>query len=111
MVADGSQPEFASSVLGQYRQGSTDMIDRLGRALSAGDAELALRSMHSLKSASAQVGAEAVAEYAGALEQQMRAGAAPTEGEIRHLQFEHQRALEAIAVHAARGGFTQRSSA
>ena len=105
MVADGSQPEFASSVLDQYREGSTSLIDRLGEALTAADAWVALRSMHSLKSASAQVGAEAVAHYAGALEQQMRAGAALTAGDMRHLHAEHQRALDAIAVHAARGGF------
>ena len=111
MVADGSQPEFASSVLEQYRLGSTDLIDRLGRALTAGDAQVVLRSMHSLKSASAQVGAEAAAQRAGALEQQMRAGTTPTEGDMRQLRFEHQRALEAIAAHAARGGFKAGNSA
>jgi HPt (histidine-containing phosphotransfer) domain-containing protein len=65
-----------------------------------------LRNMHSLKSASAQVGVLAVAHCAGALEQQIRAGAAPTKSDIRHLHVEQQRALEAIAEHAARGGFT-----
>jgi signal transduction histidine kinase/CheY-like chemotaxis protein/HPt (histidine-containing phosphotransfer) domain-containing protein len=111
MVADGSQPEFAASVLGQYRQGSRDLIDRLGVALAAGDAQVVLRSMHSLKSASAQVGAQAVAQCAGALELRIRAGTPPTEGDIQLLHFEHRRALEAIAVHVARGGFTPGSSA
>ncbi len=111
MVADGSQPEFASSVLAQYRLGSTDLIDCLTLALTNGDAEVVLRSLHSLKSASAQVGAEAVAQCAGTLEQQMRAGTAPTADDMRHLQFEHQRALEAIALHAARGGFTPGNNA
>jgi signal transduction histidine kinase/CheY-like chemotaxis protein/HPt (histidine-containing phosphotransfer) domain-containing protein len=111
MVADGSQPEFASNVLEQFREGSMDLIDRLRVAVSAGDAEVVLRSMHSLKSASAQVGAHAVAECAGALEQQIRAGTAPTEHDMRQLHFEHQRALEAIALHAARGGYGPGSSA
>jgi CheY-like chemotaxis protein len=109
MVADGSQPEFAAHVLGQYRDGSTDLIERLGRALTAGDAQVLLRSLHSLRSASAQVGAQAVARCAGALEQQLRAGTAPSLGEVRQLHAEHQRALEAIAAHAARGGFTSGS--
>jgi HPt (histidine-containing phosphotransfer) domain-containing protein len=111
MVADGSQTEFASHVLEQYRDGSTNLIERVGRALIDGDAQAALRSMHSLKSASAQVGAEVVAQRAGALEQQMRAGAAPTDGDIRQLVADHRKALEAIAAHAARGGFAPGSSA
>jgi signal transduction histidine kinase/CheY-like chemotaxis protein/HPt (histidine-containing phosphotransfer) domain-containing protein len=111
MVADGSQPEFAAHVLEQYRVGSTEMIDRLAHALSAGDAPVAVRSMHSLKSASAQVGAQVVAQRAGTLEQQMRAGTAPTEGDLRQLVSEHRAALAEIALHAARGGFTPRSRA
>ena len=101
MVADGSQPEFAFHVLGQYTRGSSDLIDGLRAALTAGDAQAMLRGIHSLKSASAQVGAEAVAQCAAALEQQMRMGTALSEGDLRHLHSEHRQALEAIAVHCA----------
>jgi len=110
MVADGSQPEFACQVLAQYAQGSADLLDRLRLALASGEAQLALRSMHSLKSASAQVGARALAECAAVLELQMRAGSEPSADDMRHLRCEHQRALGAVRVHAARGGFTAGSS-
>jgi CheY-like chemotaxis protein/HPt (histidine-containing phosphotransfer) domain-containing protein len=111
MVADGSDPDFASQVLGQYRQGSRDAIDGLGRAVAEGDGASALRCVHTLKSASAQVGAEALAQAAEALESQLRAAAMPTADAMARLLAEHGRALEAIAVHTSRSARAMGSGA
>ena len=109
MVADGSQPEFAAYVLEQYAQGSIEMIERLQAAVTADEAQVALRCVHTLKSSSAQVGAAALARRAEELEHRLRAGGSLTGEEFASLHAEHQRALAAIAVHVARDPATPTS--
>jgi signal transduction histidine kinase/DNA-binding response OmpR family regulator len=99
MVADGSQPEFAAFVLEQYRLGSTETIARLEHALTVGDAKAALICVHTLKSASAQVGAAAVADHAEQMETSMRAGHTPSAAGLALLRTAHREALLAIADH------------
>ena len=99
MVADGSEPEFASSVLVQYLQASTDAIDACKHAAASGDSKAALRWMHTLKSSSAQVGALALAALAADLEDRMRGGAALDAAATGHLDNEHRRALQTISAH------------
>jgi signal transduction histidine kinase/DNA-binding response OmpR family regulator len=99
MVADGSQPEFVAHVLEQYRVGSTETLDLVERALAAGDAKAALIGVHSLKSASAQVGAATVADRAQELETLMRAGLTPPAAGFALLRTAHAQALLAIAQH------------
>ena len=111
MVADGSEPEFALQVLGQYLQGSAEAIDHCERAQASGDERAALRCVHTLKSSSAQIGALALAEFAGDLEGRMRAGQ-PLDGSgIARLRDEHRQALDAIRAHLDRNAATARAAA
>jgi signal transduction histidine kinase/CheY-like chemotaxis protein/HPt (histidine-containing phosphotransfer) domain-containing protein len=102
MVADGSQPEFAEYVLEQYRQSSTEVFDRLEAAVAAADAPVATRCVHTLKSASAQVGVAALAHRAEELERHLRAGGSLTDVDLARLRADHQLALAAIARHVGR---------
>jgi signal transduction histidine kinase/DNA-binding response OmpR family regulator/HPt (histidine-containing phosphotransfer) domain-containing protein len=103
MVADGSQPEFAAHVLGQFRQSSGDTLDELDRAFCAADATTVLRCVHTLKSSSAQVGAAALATSAEILEMRMRAGGTLNAAGITHLRSQLRLALLGIASHLEGG--------
>jgi HPt (histidine-containing phosphotransfer) domain-containing protein len=61
-----------------------------------------LRDVHTLKSSSAQVGAQALAACAAELEEQLRAGTLPTAADWSLLEDEHQRAVETIQAHLDR---------
>jgi signal transduction histidine kinase/DNA-binding response OmpR family regulator/HPt (histidine-containing phosphotransfer) domain-containing protein len=102
MVADGSEPEFALQVLEQFVQGSAETVELCRRAVAGDDAAIALRAVHTLKSTSAQVGALALAAWAGDLEQRLRSGGRCDDDTVARLQAEHQRALQAIDGHLAR---------
>jgi len=99
MVADGSEPEFASYVLEQYLQGGADAIDGCMCAVTSGDAKTALRWVHTLKSSSAQIGAQALAEFAGALEGRMRSGQPLAVDSVVRLRSEYRQAQQAITTH------------
>jgi two-component system, sensor histidine kinase and response regulator len=101
MVADGSEPEFAVSVLEQFVQVSAETIELCRRAATAGDDETALRGVHTLKSSSAQVGALALAACAGELEGRLRGGQRLGDNDLGRLLAEHRDALRAIAEHLA----------
>jgi two-component system, sensor histidine kinase len=103
MVLDGSDPGFASQMLGLFRHGSTDSLDQYAKAVvapaSAATTKTALRSMHTLKSMAAQVGAVAVAALAGEFEDRLRAGNRLTEGDLARLHQAHAKTLSAIETH------------
>jgi signal transduction histidine kinase/DNA-binding response OmpR family regulator len=99
MVADGSEPEYAWSVLEQFAQGSTESIDLCRQAASARDDAGMLRVVHTLKSTSAQVGAMALAASAADLESVLRAGGRPDGEDWTRLHEAHRQALGAIAAH------------
>jgi signal transduction histidine kinase/CheY-like chemotaxis protein/HPt (histidine-containing phosphotransfer) domain-containing protein len=99
MVADGSEPEFATSVLHDYLQAGSDAIAAFKHAARSGDAKTAQRWVHTLKSSSAQVGALALAALAGELEARMRGGATLDAGAVLQLDNEHRRTQEAITAH------------
>ncbi len=102
MVADGTEPEFATYVLDQYLPGSAETIVLCKRAAASGDEKTALRCVHTLKSSAAQVGALALAAFAGDLEGRMRAGQPLDSDAIARLHAEHRQALAAIAAHLGR---------
>ena len=102
MVADGSEPEFALEVLKQFVQGSAETIKQCRQAVACDDEAGALRAVHTLKSTSAQVGAAALAAWAGDLELRLRSGERCDDETVTRLHAEHQRALQAIAGHLAR---------
>jgi HPt (histidine-containing phosphotransfer) domain-containing protein len=99
MVADGSEPEYAWSVLEQFAQDSAATIDLCFRATAAADAAGLLRAVHTLKSSSAQVGALALSACAAELEHDLRAGRRLDDAGWSRLQLEHRQALRAIAAH------------
>ncbi|MET0209868.1 MAG: response regulator, partial [Burkholderiaceae bacterium] len=99
MVADGSEPEFASELLLQYMQGSTELLDDCARAVNGDDQKTALRGVHTLKSSSAQVGALALAALAGATETAMRGGRRLDAEGFAALLTEYRLAQAAIDAH------------
>jgi signal transduction histidine kinase/CheY-like chemotaxis protein/HPt (histidine-containing phosphotransfer) domain-containing protein len=111
MVADGSEPGFAADVLAQYLEASADTIGQCERAVAGADARSALRAVHSLKSASAQVGALAMAACASEEEARLRTGLTLDEPRIALLKATQRRAAEAIAAHLARMRSDARSAA
>jgi len=102
MVADGSDPDFAIDVLRDYLQTSSDIVEQCRRAFDGADAKTALRSVHTLKSMSAQVGALALAATAAALEARLRAGEAFDGSALNVLARTHAAALAAIRGHLDR---------
>jgi CheY-like chemotaxis protein/HPt (histidine-containing phosphotransfer) domain-containing protein len=99
MVADGSEPEFATQVLAQYLRGSAEIIERCDCALTSSDLNGVKRWVHTLKSTSAQVGATALAALAADIEERLRGGAELSRNDLERLVREQQRAAAAIAGH------------
>ncbi len=103
MVLDGSDPGFAAQMLALFRQGSADSLAQFAQLAHAekspAAAKTALRTMHTLKSMSAQVGAVAVAAVAGEFEERLRAGGTLNAGDRARLQHAHALTLIAIEVH------------
>jgi PAS domain S-box-containing protein len=103
MVLDGSDPGFSVQMLALFRQGSLDSLAQYAQALtelpSAATAKTALRSMHTLKSMAAQVGALAVAALAGEIEDCLRVGSSVNEADLVRLRQAHALTLSAIEKH------------
>jgi PAS domain S-box-containing protein len=103
MVLDGSDPDFAAQMLVLFRQGSADSLAQFAQLAHAENspaaAKTALRSVHTLKSMSAQVGAVAVAAVAGEFEERLRAGGTLSAGDFARLQQAHALTLIAIEAH------------
>jgi signal transduction histidine kinase/DNA-binding response OmpR family regulator len=99
MVADDSDPGFATEVLHDYLETSGSTMDQCRRALDGGDAQTVLRSVHTLKSMSGQIGALSLAALAADLEARLRAGATLDAPGFAVIQAAHQKALAAIREH------------
>jgi HPt (histidine-containing phosphotransfer) domain-containing protein len=101
MVADGTDPEFAWSVLEQFVQGSRKTVELSRHADERADYDGALHGVHTLKSISAQIGALSLAACAGELEDRLRAGHRLEADSWSRLVTEHRRALGAITTYLA----------
>ena len=77
MVADGSNPAFADRILDMFTSNATQILEAIEAASASGDATTLQRSVHTLKSSSATVGALALSEQARQLEMLLRAGSSP----------------------------------
>ena len=99
MVADGSQPEMALEVLDMFMAGTTKALSAIEKAVGAGDAKTLLRTLHTLKSSSAQVGALAMAEEARRQETALRSGMPQQADWSALLRAEYARFEEALARH------------
>jgi HPt (histidine-containing phosphotransfer) domain-containing protein len=102
MVADGTEPDFALSVLEQFVQDSVQMVENCRLAAAVDDNDGALREVHTLKSTSAQIGALALAAWAGEMEEHLRAGHRLDGDSCSRLLNEHRQALLAITSYLAR---------
>lgn len=71
----GGDPEFLAELIDTFLEDGAAQLEALRAAVTAGDAEAALRPAHSLKSNSASMGAERLADLSRALEADARAGA------------------------------------
>lgn len=107
MVADGSDPGFALSVLEQFMELSSETMAACMRAAATQDAAALLRGVHTLKSTSAQIGALALSASAEALEDLLRSETSPSQAlakltdnnQLTQLQTDHTQALQAIRLH------------
>lgn len=86
-----------------FSRRTPERLDAARAALAAGDLEAAARALHSLRSAAGTVGATRLADLAGELERDARAGGAALAAGLERLEL---RAGEALAA-AARYGATK----
>ena len=91
MVADGSQPDYADEVLDLYMNSLPGTLVAVRQAIARDDRRTLQRNAHTLKSASASVGALAVAAAAARIEQALRGGVAPAADMAEQLQHEIER--------------------
>ena len=95
MLADGTQPEFADRILAIFKADAANSLREMTVAAKNGDLDALKRKVHSLKSASAQIGALAFAAEARRLETGFRAGALPAADGLERLAAEYQAFLTA----------------
>jgi HPt (histidine-containing phosphotransfer) domain-containing protein len=86
MVADGSQPDFAVQVLRQFVDSLPRYLSTIADALDHGDRPALQRSLHTLKSSAAAVGAMALSRMAERAEASLRAGNPPAMDQARQMQ-------------------------
>ncbi|MBP6850598.1 MAG: response regulator [Rhodoferax sp.] len=77
MVADGTHPHFVRDMQRLFAESNTRTLAEIDAAMAKADAQLLLRLLHSMKSASAQVGAMEVSALARDYEHALRAGRPP----------------------------------
>jgi histidine phosphotransfer protein HptB len=70
----GGDPEFLGELIDTFLEDGAVQLEALRLAVGAGDAAAAVRPAHSLKSNSASMGAERLADLARALEADARSG-------------------------------------
>jgi HPt (histidine-containing phosphotransfer) domain-containing protein len=96
--------DFVQSVLGQFRDASTDQVERLAASVGAKDADEAARLAHALKGTAANLSATRVRSIAARLEELGKAGELSDAGQlVNDLRTEVRRCLAYIpqAVEAA----------
>ena len=105
MVADGSQPNFVDQMLALFEQGSAQTLAQLALARANRDPAALTRHLHTLKSASAQVGGLAMAELLGRYEHTLRTGGELPADALPQIEAAH------AALRQAIGGAPQRTDA
>lgn len=95
--------ELLREMMALFTERTPERLRAAARAQASGDLEGAARALHSLRSAAGTVGATRLAELAGELERDARAGGATLAAGLERLEL---RAGEALAA-AARYGATK----
>jgi two-component system, sensor histidine kinase and response regulator len=101
MVADGTDPAFATRVLQMYLDGSRESVAELDAAFTRGDSATAQRCLHTLHSTSAQVGAVWVARQAKTAETALRQGKPAPADVAERLRRGLAEFTRAVAAHRA----------
>lgn len=92
------QPDLLTRIIDTYSRNAESLVNGLHRALQDGDLELVRRNAHTLKSASANLGAKDLSELCRQLEESARSGDMDQGLELfEHLHDEHERSLAALA--------------
>jgi len=99
MVMDGSDLSYADQLLQMFIDGNRQAFVTIDASLAGGDRAVLLRTVHTLKSSAAQVGAMALSAEAARQETALRQGHTPGPGDAGRLR-EAQAAFEhAVARH------------
>jgi HPt (histidine-containing phosphotransfer) domain-containing protein len=80
----GDDAELFAEICGLFCRDVPEMLNQLKSALVSGDTTLAIRSAHSIKSASSSIGAETLSSLARDIEEAGRAG----NFQVAHSQLE-----------------------
>jgi CheY-like chemotaxis protein/HPt (histidine-containing phosphotransfer) domain-containing protein len=99
MVADGSDRSYVPKLLRQFAEVATGLVASAEASLAVRDLATLQRSVHSLKSSAAQVGALALADCAARIERELRAGQPPAADAAMRLRSEMER-FTAVALAA-----------
>jgi signal transduction histidine kinase/CheY-like chemotaxis protein/HPt (histidine-containing phosphotransfer) domain-containing protein len=93
MVADGSDPGFATEMLQMFEAACQEGLAAIDAALATGDGSKLQQQLHTLKSGAAQIGALALAELVASCETELRCGnpAQPDWSAALHARFESAR--------------------
>ena len=101
MVADGTQPGYAGEVLDLFAASLAPALAAIRDAAAQGDGKTLQRALHTLKSSSATVGAQALAAQAAQAETALRSGQAVAADLADRLQAAADRLLRALGRPAA----------
>ena len=94
----GGDPEFLDELVDTYLEDAVTQLEAMRAAADSGSTEALVRPAHSLKSNSANVGAERLADLCRALEADARSGAVTTASErVAEADEEFQRVRLALA--------------
>jgi len=99
----GGDPEFVRELIDTYLDDAPGQLEALREAVARGVVDDAIRPAHSLKSNSASMGADRLAELCRALEADARAGAvADGDGRVARIGAEFQRVRSELLEAKAR---------
>ena len=96
MVADGTDGEFKNRILDLFVGNAAGLITSIEAAMHQGEHVTMQRSAHTLKSASATIGAQALSEQARDLETLLRGGMAPAADCLEALRQAYDRFVLAV---------------
>ncbi len=109
MVANGSNPEFASEMLDLFAHDMRTSLQALETAVQAADARGIVHWVHTLKGTAAQIGARALADIAGRHEKALREGTAIDQGTLID-RLKTELARFDVAVSRYRGTVSERTA-
>jgi HPt (histidine-containing phosphotransfer) domain-containing protein len=99
MVEDGSEPGYAQELLAMFLGARVSTLSDIDRALASSQLGELQRLVHTLKSASAGVGAPELSSLAAVCETRLRRGEPPTDDLVCQLKAAYARLAQATRAH------------